>query len=161
MKVRPTIADGPTVKKQPPIAGRIEFRDLTFRYHPTSEPVLQNINLTISAGQTVAFVGRTGSGKSTVVNLIPRVLEAPEGTVFIDGISVRNYPLAQLRASIGYVPQETFLFSDTLAGNIAFGVDKADPAEIERAAESAGLSEDIRGFPEGFNTLGGERGIPP
>src|SRR2546425_153373 len=157
--IKPSITDIAGVMPQPAIAGEIEFRNLTLAYHASDEPVLQNINLTISAGQTVAFVGRTGSGKSTVVNLIPRVLEAPEGTVFIDGISVRNYPLAQLRASIGYVPQETFLFSDTLAGNIAFGVDKADPAEIERAAEIAGLSEDIRGFPEGFNTLVGERGI--
>src|SRR3989449_2443247 len=159
MKVRPTIADGPTVKKQPPIAGRIEFRDLTFRYHPTSEPVLRDINLTIEAGQTVAFVGRTGSGKSTVVNLIPRVLEAPPHTVFIDGVQVSDYPLAQLRSAIGYVPQETFLFSNSLAKNIAFGVDNAERDQIERAAEIAGLDTDVQEFPEGFDTLVGERGI--
>src|SRR5882724_3735384 len=159
MSVKPAIADASTVREQPPITGRIEFRQLTFRYHANSEPVLRNIDLTIEAGQTVAFVGRTGSGKSTIANLIPRILEAPEDSVFIDGISVRNYPLKQLRDSIGYVPQETFLFSDSLAGNIAFGVDKADSAQIERAAEIAGLAEDISGFPEGFNTLVGERGI--
>src|SRR2546428_10071600 len=153
------MADGPKVKKHPPIAGRIEFRDLTFRYHPTSEPVLRDINLTIPAGQTVAFVGRTGAGKSTVVNFIPRLLEAPDNTVFVDGIAIRNYSLAQLRASIGYVPQETFLFSDRLAENIAFGVEKAERAEIEWAAEVAGLTEDIREFPAGFDTLVGERGI--
>ena len=157
--IRPVIADVRGVEAQPPIAGEIEFRNLTLAYHASDGPVLQNINLTISAGQTVAFVGRTGSGKSTIANLIPRILEAPEDSVFIDGISVRNYPLKQLRDSIGYVPQETFLFSDSLAGNIAFGVDKADAAQIERAAEIAGLSEDISGFPEGFNTLVGERGI--
>ena len=157
--ITPAIADLAGVRQQPAIAGEIEFRNLSLRFHAADEPVLKNINLTIPAGQTVAFVGRTGSGKSTVINLIPRVLEAPEDTVFVDGISVRNYPLAQLRASIGYVPQETFLFSDALAGNIAFGVDQGDPAKIERAAGVAGLSEDIQGFPDGFDTLVGERGI--
>ena len=157
--IKPAITDLADTRPQPPITGEIEFRNLTLAFHSGDAPVLQNINLTIPAGRTVAFVGRTGSGKSTVVNLIPRVLEAPEDTIFVDGISVRNYPLAQLRASIGYVPQETFLFSDTLAANIAFGTDRVAPAEIERAAEIAGLSEDIQGFPDGFNTLVGERGI--
>jgi ATP-binding cassette subfamily B protein len=157
--IKPTITDVAGAKQQPPISGEIEFRNLTFTYHAGDEPVLRDINLTIPAGQTVAFVGRTGSGKSTVVNLIPRLLEAPGHTVFVDGIEVRNYPLAQLRASIGYVPQETFLFSDTLAENIAFGVEKAERAEIEWAAAVAGLTEDINGFPAGFDTLVGERGI--
>jgi ATP-binding cassette subfamily B protein len=157
--IQPAIADVDGVKTKPPIAGEIEFRNLTFTYHAGDEPVLRDINLTIPAGQTVAFVGRTGSGKSTVVNFIPRLLEAPDDTVLVDGISVRNYPLAQLRASIGYVPQETFLFSDKLAENIAFGVEKAERAEIEWAAEVAGLTEDIRDFPGGFDTLVGERGI--
>jgi ATP-binding cassette subfamily B protein len=93
------------------------------------------------------------------MNLIPRVVEAAEDSVFIDDIAVRDYPLAQLRAGIGYVPQETFLFSDTLAQNIAFGVDRAERAEIEWAAEMAGLSEDIEEFPDKFDTLVGERGI--
>jgi ATP-binding cassette subfamily B multidrug efflux pump len=157
--IQPAITNADGVKQQPPIAGEIEFRSLTFAYHAADEPVLRDINLTIPAGQTVAFVGRTGAGKSTVVNFIPRLLEAPNNTVFIDGIAVRNYPLAQLRASIGYVPQETFLFSDKLAENIAFGVEVAERAEIEWAAEVAGLTEDIRGFPSGFDTLVGERGI--
>jgi ATP-binding cassette subfamily B multidrug efflux pump len=157
--IQPTITDVSDVQAQPPIAGRIEFRDLTFSYNALAEPVLSDINLEIEAGQTVAFVGRTGSGKSTLANLIPRLLEAPPGTVFVDGIPVQDYPLAQLRASIGYVPQETFLFSHTLAENIAFGVEKAERAEIEWAAEIAGLTEDIRGFPDGFETMVGERGI--
>ncbi len=93
------------------------------------------------------------------MNLIPRLLEAPPGTVLVDGVSVRDYRLAQLRKSIGYVPQETFLFSDTLAENIAFGVEKAERAEVEWAAEIAGLSEDVRGFAKGFETMVGERGI--
>jgi ATP-binding cassette subfamily B protein len=157
--IKPTIGDAPSVTAKPPIKGRIEFRNLTFRYRPEEEPVLRNINLTIEAGDSVAFVGRTGSGKSTLVNLIPRVIEAPVGTVFIDGVSVRDYPLAELRGSIGYVPQETFLFSDSLAGNIAFGVEQAKRVEVEWAAEIAGLTEDIEGFPDGFDTLVGERGI--
>ena len=158
-RIKPLIADASDVRQQPPIKGRIEFRNLTFRYHENEEPVLRNINLTIPEGQTVAFVGRTGSGKSTLVNLIPRLIEAPENTVLIDDVPVNEYPLAQLRASIGYVPQETFLFSDSLKGNIAFGVEKSEPAEVEWAAEIAGLSEDVGGFPEHYEVLVGERGI--
>jgi ATP-binding cassette subfamily B protein len=159
MTVKPAIADAADVKVQAPVTGRIEFRDLTFRYHPAGEPVLQDINLTIDSGQTVAFVGRTGSGKSTLVNLIPRVLEAPPDSVFVDGVPVRDYPLAQIRESIGYVPQETFLFSNALTKNIAFGVAEAERAQIEWAAGIAGLSEDVRDFPDGFDTMVGERGI--
>ncbi len=157
--IKPAIADAPEVVEQPPIAGEIEFRQLTFRYHPTDEPELHGINLKIPVGQSVAFVGRTGSGKSTLVNLIPRLLEAPEDTVFVDGVSVRDYPLRQLRESIGYVPQETFLFSDSLAENVAFGVNQSERADVEWAAEIAGLSDDVHEFPEGFDTLVGERGI--
>jgi ATP-binding cassette subfamily B protein len=157
--IKPAITDAPNVKEQKPIEGRIEFRDLTFRYHETGPAVLRDINLTIEAGQTVAFVGRTGSGKSTLINLIPRLLDAPSNTIFIDGVSVRDYPLAQLRAAIGNVPQETFLFSDTLANNVAFGVEKADQKEVEWAAEIAGLADDAREFSDGYETLVGERGI--
>lgn len=157
--IKPTIADAPDVKEQKPIQGKIEFRNLTFRYTETSAPVLRDINLTIEAGQTIAFVGRTGSGKSTLISLIPRLLDAIPNSIFIDGVSVRDYPLSQLRAAIGYVPQETFLFSDTLAKNVAFGVEKAEQAEIEWAAEIAGLADDIKDFPDGYETLVGERGI--
>ena len=157
--IKPAIADGLGVKTQKPIAGEIEFRDLTFRYRPNEDPALKDINLTVPVGQSVALVGRTGSGKSTLVNLIPRLIEAQADTVFIDGVSVRDYPLAQLRSSIGYVPQETFLFSDSLAENVAFGVEKAERAEVEWAAEVAGLTEDVTAFPEGFDTMVGERGI--
>src|SRR5215213_7035472 len=159
MKIEPAIADAPEVKEQPPIKGEIEFRDLTFKYHPSDEPVLRDLNLRIPAGHTVAFVGRTGSGKSTVANLIPRLIDAPDNALFIDGIPIQDYPLAQLRSSIGYVPQETFLFSNSVKGNIAFGVVKAEKADVEWAAEIAGLSEDIAGFPDGFEALVGERGI--
>jgi ATP-binding cassette subfamily B multidrug efflux pump len=159
MAIEPAIADDAGVGVQPPIQGRIEFRNLTFRYNDHTEPVLHNINLTIEAGRTVAFVGRTGSGKSTLMNLIPRLIEAEPGTVLIDNRPVRDYPLRQLRSSIGYVPQETFLFSDSLAENIAFGVEEAARPEVEWAAEVAGLADDVREFPDGFETLVGERGI--
>ena len=159
LAVKPAIADGPVAKQQEAIAGEIEFRNLTFKYRENDEPVLRDINLKIPVGQSVAFVGRTGSGKSTLVNLIPRLIEAPVDTVFVDGVSVRDYPLAQLRSSIGYVPQETFLFSDSLAENVAFGVAKTEQTDIEWAAEIAGLSEEVRAFPEGFDTMVGERGI--
>ena len=158
-QIKPAISDVPKVQSQPIIKGRIEFRDLTFSYKRSDEPVLHGVNLTIVEGQTVAIVGRTGSGKSTLANLIPRLIDAPDNTVFIDGIQVKEYPLEQLRASIGYVPQETFLFSDTLKGNIAFGVPNADEPEVEWAAGVAGLAEDVEGFPDGFDALVGERGI--
>ncbi|HEV7473201.1 MAG TPA: ABC transporter ATP-binding protein [Pyrinomonadaceae bacterium] len=159
LAVAPAIADSGSVKTQPAITGEIEFVHLTFRYHPNDQPVLNDINLTIPAGQSVAFVGRTGSGKSTLVNLISRIIEAPPDTVFVDGVSVRDYSLSQLRSSIGYVPQETFLFSDSLEQNIAFGVTGAEHKEIESAADVAGLTEDVEGFPNGFETLVGERGL--
>ncbi len=158
-RIKPLIADEPGVVEQPPIKGAIEFRNLTFRYNSNDELVLKDINLKIPAGQTLAFVGRTGSGKSTIANLIPRLLDAPEGTVFIDGIEIHDFPLAQLRSSIGYVPQETFLFSDSVKENIAFGVADAEIAEVEAAAEIAGLSGDIAGFPDRYEALVGERGI--
>ncbi|HEV2800150.1 MAG TPA: ABC transporter ATP-binding protein [Pyrinomonadaceae bacterium] len=157
--IKPAIADLEDVREQPPIKGRIEFRNLTFGYSEHLPPVLRDIDLLIEAGQTVAFVGRTGTGKSTLMNLLPRMMDAPRGTVLLDDRPLADYPLAQLRASIGYVPQESFLFSESLAENIAFGVERAERAEVEWAAEIAGLSEDIRSFPEGFDTLVGERGI--
>jgi ATP-binding cassette subfamily B protein len=157
--IRPSIADSATARPQPPIKGKLEFRDLTFRYREHGEAVLRDVNLVIEAGTNVAFVGRTGSGKSTLINLIPRLVDADPGTVLVDDVPIRDYSLGQLREAIGYVPQETFLFSDTLAENIAFGVPDAKPEDIEWAAEKAGLGDDVRGFPKGFETLVGERGI--
>jgi ATP-binding cassette, subfamily B, multidrug efflux pump len=180
----PTIRDAETAREQPPIQGKIEFKDLTFAYN--GKPVLENINLTVEQGTTVAFVGKTGSGKSTLVTLVPRLLDAPEGSILIDGIPIRHYKLEELRKSIGFVPQETFLFSDSIAENIAFGVDGKEDAEsktedqkpkaedqkpksrsrngngkitVEQAAEIAGLADDIEEFQYKYEQRVGERGI--
>ena len=137
--------------------GEIEFRNLSFAYN--GRPVLRNVNLRILAGQTVAVVGHTGSGKTTLVNLIPRLFDAPPGTVLLDGVDIRQWSLEALRRQIGFVPQETFLFSDTLRENIAFGAPEAEDASVRWAAEVAGLLPDVEEFPEKFQTLVGERGI--
>ncbi len=150
--------DGETVADEE-IRGQIEFRDLTFSYSLEEPPVLKDINLVIEAGTTVAFIGRTGAGKSTLMNLVPRLLDAAPGMILIDDRPIREIPLEKLRRSIGYVPQETFLFSETLSENVAFGVDDVEPAEIEWATEIAGLAGDVRDFPKGYSTFVGERGI--
>jgi ATP-binding cassette subfamily B protein len=140
LEAEPTIRDEPGTHEQPPIKGKIQFRDLTFAYN--GKPVLEDIDLTIEQGKTVAFVGKTGSGKSTLVSLIPRLLDAPDGSVLVDDKPVREYPLAQLRRAIGFVPQETFLFSDTLANNIAFGVDDQPPRRRDAEALLNGDTKD-------------------
>jgi len=159
MSTEPAIRDAEETRDIREIAGEIEFRNLTFTYTEAAAPSLENINLRINPGQTVAFVGAVGSGKSTLMNLVTRLLDAEPGEVLIDGRPIREIPLAVLRSSIGYVPQETFLFSETIAENIAFGVERATPEEIEQAAVEAGIADDILEFPKGFETLVGERGI--
>src|SRR5438876_4757310 len=140
-----------------PIRGEIEFRDLNFNYHGTH--VLKNVNLRIPAGTSLAVVGPTGAGKSTLVNLIPRIYDAAPGTVLVDGHPIQEYPLAELRRSIGFVPQETFLFSDSIRDNIAFGGEDASTSDVRTAAEAASIAGDIEEFPEQYETAVGERGI--
>lgn len=161
------------------IRGDIEFRGLTFAYPTQSNvnaapvkppesngtpaaagvPVLRDIHLRIPAGSTLAIVGPTGSGKSTLAALVARLWEAPAGTLLLDGRSIRDYPLAELRHAIGYVPQDTFLFSETIRENIAFGIDQAVEEHVFEAAEIAAISGEIESFPQRFDTMVGERGI--
>lgn len=168
LETEPTIKDDLDVSPQSPIKGDIEFRNLSFAYG--EKVVLDKIDLKIGQGETVAIVGKTGSAKSTLVNLIPRLLDAPEGSILIDGQPIKRFPIEQLRRSIGVVPQESFLFSDTLAENIAFGIPGSpssngragtDPGTIsvQKAAAVAGLAEDIGEFPNKYDQLVGERGI--
>lgn len=139
--------------------GEIEFRDVTFTYPGASVPALQNISFRIKEGQTVAITGPTGSGKSTLVQLIPRLFDPEEGEIRIDGVEIRKWPVRILRRKIGFVPQDTFLFSTTIGENIAFGVEEALPEQIETAARKAQLLENILDFEKKFETMVGERGI--
>ena len=139
--------------------GPIEVRDLTFTYPGSDRPVLRHVSLRIEPGQAVAFVGGTGSGKSTLINLLPRMHEPPPGTVFIGGVDIREIPLERLRAAIGFVPQEPFLFSSTIAENVSFGKDPKELELVTRAAAVARLDKDVADFPRGFDTVVGERGI--
>jgi ATP-binding cassette, subfamily B, multidrug efflux pump len=141
------------------VRGALEFRGLTFAYQE-GRPVLHDVDLVVPAGSTVAIVGPTGSGKSTLVNLIPRLFDPPPGTLLVDGVDARDLPLAALRGAVGFVPQETFLFSDTLRANVAFGLreDTGDRKTLW-AAGVAQLAGDVRDFPKGYSTFVGERGI--
>ncbi|HUB52574.1 MAG TPA: ABC transporter ATP-binding protein [Terracidiphilus sp.] len=139
------------------LSGDIEFRNLSFSYGDA--PVLSNISLKIPAGSSLAIVGPTGSGKTTLVNLIPRLYDAPEGALLIDGHPVTDYPLAVLRRNIGMVPQETFLFSETIRENLAFGAPHATADDLLRAAEAAHIRLEFEEFPQGFETMVGERGV--
>jgi ATP-binding cassette subfamily B multidrug efflux pump len=144
------------------IRGEIELRHLTFAYEegtPAAHTVLRDISLTIPAGSSLALVGPTGAGKTTLVNLIPRVYDAPAGTVLIDGRPVREYPLDVLRESVGFVPQETFLFSETIRENILFGAPDASSEQMLEAAEAAHIRKEFEEFPRGFETMVGERGL--
>ena len=181
LRQKPTIADDPTeitVPAETEIHGEIEFRNLTFAHDFQSRltepedghialssrveagsPVLHNVSLKIPAGSSLAIVGPTGSGKSTLVSLIPRIADAAPGSVLIDGRPIREYPLETLRRQIGFVPQETFLFSATIRENIAFGVEDATEEQLQRAADIARIAQDIEGFPEKYETMVGERGL--
>jgi ATP-binding cassette subfamily B protein len=155
----PSIASPPAAKRPEPARGELEFRGLTFTYPGAAEPALRDVSFRVPAGQTVALVGRTGSGKSTVLALLPRLFDPPPGTVLLDGVDVREYGLDWLRAQLAVVPQEPFLFSATVAENIAYGVAGEDEAAIRGAARVARLEEDVDGFTDGFATRVGERGI--
>jgi ATP-binding cassette subfamily B protein len=172
----PAIVDGPRDDVPARLTGAIEWRHLTFAYpdgrplgapkpdaadgSPAKAAVLHDISLTVPAGTALAIVGPTGSGKSTLVSLLPRLYDPPPGTVFVDGIDVRDLPLGVLRGSIGMVPQEPFLFSDTIAGNVAFGTPERDEIEdLKHAVAVARLDVDVETFPNRWTTTVGERGL--
>ncbi|MCS7229096.1 MAG: ABC transporter ATP-binding protein/permease [Candidatus Kryptonium sp.] len=159
-KVEPKIKDTEetdfTIKE---IKGEIKFKDVWFKYPDSEDYVLKNINLEIKQGQTVGIVGYTGSGKTTLVNLIPRLFEPDKGEIFIDGVNIKRIPLKVLRESIGYVQQEVFLFSDSVKNNIKFGVDGVSDEKIFEVAKIAHIYDEIMEFPNKFDTIVGERGI--
>lgn len=157
-------ADGPVLTEeqklpQQAIRGRIEFSNLTFTYPGREEPVLKDITLLVPAGRIIALVGRTGSGKTTLMQLITRIYDPPPGSIFIDGLDIRHHSVRELRNYIGYIPQDTFLFSESIRNNIAFGIPEASMDQIEQAAKMAHLHDSIIEFPDGYDTLLGERGI--
>lgn len=164
-RIRGIVETPPAIRDEEPlidpgqIRGAVRFEGLTFSHGEGMRPVLSGVGFQVAAGQTVALVGRTGSGKSTVLSLIPRLIDPPEGTLFVDGIDVRRIPLARLRSAIGMVPQETFLFSATIRENVAFGRPEATEEEIREAARLASLEPDLALFPKGLDTVVGERGI--
>lgn len=157
LDVEPDIKDDENTLEEVEIYGAIDFRNLTFSYN--GEPVLKEINLKIERGKTVAIVGGTGSGKSTLINLISRLYQVEKGMLFIDGIDIRNIPLRILRSNIGYVPQELLLFSETIGENITFGVEEAAEEEVKGVAQMASLLDEVNDFPAGFETELGERGV--
>jgi ATP-binding cassette, subfamily B, multidrug efflux pump len=162
IRLNEILHEQPEIKNEPAardrqVEGEIEFRGLNFSYD--GKPVLHDLNLRIPAGTSMAIVGPTGSGKTTLVDLIPRIYDAEPGMVLIDGQPIREFSVASLRKNIGFVPHETFLFSDRIRENIALGVESATEEEIHEAAEAANIASDIEGFPEQYQTMVGERGI--
>jgi ATP-binding cassette subfamily B multidrug efflux pump len=158
-EVTPEIFDAPGVAQRGPLKGRMDIRGLTFSAGNGENFLLKNIHLTVNEGERMVMVGRTGSGKTIFCNLVARILESPQGYLFFDGVEIHEIPLGVLRKSIGYVPQDTFLFSDTIRENIAFGRMDATDKEIEKAARLAQIYDEVTDFPEGMNTVIGERGM--
>ena len=156
-EIRDTAITDPSIKT---IRGKIEFRNITFYHKDTTQPALKNINLAIESGMTIAIVGYTGCGKTSLVNLIPRLYDVAQGQIFIDDIDIRQIPLEVLRSNIGFVPQETFLFSDTIRENIAFGFENHEgEGRVANAAQISQIAKDIEDFPDKYDTMIGERGI--
>jgi len=159
LDTEPAIRDRPGAVAADGLAGALEIRDLTFTYPGAAAPALTGVSLTVPAGSTLALVGHTGSGKSTLIHLLCRLYDAPPGSVLVDGRDLLDYRVDSLRRRIGVVPQETFLFSTSVAENIAYGVEAAAREEIEWAARVAHLDAEVAGFPAGLDTVVGERGI--
>ena len=154
-----SVADRPGVSELENVRGDIEFRDLTFRYPDGEFDALEHVSFTIKAGENVGLVGKTGSGKTTLVDLLLRTYNVPDGTVFLDGRDVNEVSIRSVRAACAYVPQDNFLFSDTIEHNIAFGVEEYDRADVIEMARLADVDDNIRGFQLGYDTVLGERGV--
>jgi ATP-binding cassette subfamily B protein len=159
LNTQPEIADRPRLRPITKLEGKIEFRELTFSYKPGLSPALKGITLQVNPGEFVAIVGRTGTGKTTLCNLIPRLFDPPDGHLFMGGREIHAIPIKALRGSIAYVPQDTFLYSTTIRENIVFGNPGASEGEIANAARIAQIDEDIKNFPMGIETLIGEKGV--
>jgi ATP-binding cassette subfamily B protein len=153
------VVDAPDVKEPAPIKGDIEFRNLTFRYPGGDLDVLEGVSFHIKAGENVGVIGRTGSGKTTLVDLILRTYTVPDGTIYLDGNDINRLPIKSVRSYAAYVPQDNFLFSDTIENNIALASDFGGCDEIQTAAKMADVHDNIAGFKEGYQTVLGERGI--
>ena len=159
LDAKPDVADAPTVSEPEPLRGDIEFRHLTFRYPNGEYDVLRDVSFTIRAGENVGIVGKTGSGKTTVVDLLLRTYNVPDGTIFLDGLDINRIPIRTVRRYASYVPQDNFLFSESILSNIAFASDTNDPALAESAAKMSDVHDDIVSFSEGYGTVLGERGV--
>ena len=159
LDAEPDVRDRADVGEIPPIRGDIEFCDLTFRYPGAEYDALKHVSFSIKAGENIGVIGRTGSGKTTVVDLLLRTYNVPDGTVFVDGRDVNSFPIRRLRQYTAYVPQDNFLFSDTVANNIAFASDSDDRALVKKAAVSAAVDQNIEEFPQKYDTVLGERGV--
>lgn len=155
----PDIADNEKTRQVEKIIGNIKISNLNFNYAGSEQKILQNLNFQIEAGKILAIVGKTGSGKSTIINLLTRTFDPPSGTIFIDDKDIKNIPLMTLRNNIGYVPQETFLFSDSIEENISFGLEEPETENIEQAAKITQIHDSIVEFPDSYQTMLGERGI--
>jgi len=159
MNARPEIVECPNPVEPSGPPGRIEFKDLTFAYSDEVAPALSNVSFDVAPGKTLAIVGRTGAGKSTIVRLLLREFDPPPGTLFIDGLDARNLKTRALRELFGYVPQDSFLFSESIMRNIAFGQDEPDEATVKEFAHRSAIDTDIADFPDGYETIVGERGV--
>ena len=159
LKQEPEICDRPGICEENPADGSVEARNLTFRYPDAGSPALENISFRLENGQTLGILGRTGAGKSTLIHLLMRIFESPDQMLYIGGREIHQIPLARLRSMIGCVPQDSFLFSDTISANIAFGDSSKSQKEIEQAAKIACVHQNIQDFSKGYDTLVGERGV--
>ncbi len=157
LQAKPIIANTPSHQKD--VTGKITFTNVSYTYPETGIKAIQDISFEILPGETLGIIGKTGSGKSTILQLLTRSLEVQKGQIFIDDSQIQSFDLFKLRKAMGWVPQEIFLFSDTIQNNVAFGVEKWDQTELENAAKDAGVLDDILSFPNGWQTILGERGI--